>query len=290
MSIDTEHFRDAAARGARARRSTRIDASPRGPSRLARRRGRGDRRDEPTTTSATTATATLDREIDYTLDENSEQVLSEIDAALQRIEDGHVRHVRGCGKEIAPERLEAHPVGVALHRRRAQGGARVSEPARRRRRSRRLLDRRAHAGLVRATRSLAAGAAQWAALARDRARGDRRRPADEARRREPARARRRRARRRAVLDPPRAELGHRVRALRERDRRRDRRSPAIAVAWMLVFFARSGARHPDPAGRARARDRRQRLEPRSTASGSATSPTSSTSATGRRSTSPTASS
>jgi RNA polymerase-binding protein DksA len=56
-----------------------------------------------------TATATLNREIDYTLGENSEQVLGEIDAALARIADGTYGTCRVCGKEIAPERLEAHP-------------------------------------------------------------------------------------------------------------------------------------------------------------------------------------
>jgi DnaK suppressor protein len=55
------------------------------------------------------ATATLGREIDYTLGENSEQVLSEINAALQRIEDGTYGTCGVCGKEIAPERLEVHP-------------------------------------------------------------------------------------------------------------------------------------------------------------------------------------
>ena len=35
---------------------------------------------------ADSATVTLDREIDYTLQENSEQVLAEIDDALQRLE------------------------------------------------------------------------------------------------------------------------------------------------------------------------------------------------------------
>ena len=56
-----------------------------------------------------TATATLGREIDYTLGENSEQVLSEINAALQRIEDGTYGTCGVCGKEIAPERLEVYP-------------------------------------------------------------------------------------------------------------------------------------------------------------------------------------
>jgi RNA polymerase-binding protein DksA len=56
-----------------------------------------------------TATATLDREIDYTLEGNSEQVLAEIDDALQRIEDGTFGTCRTCAQPIAPERLEAMP-------------------------------------------------------------------------------------------------------------------------------------------------------------------------------------
>jgi RNA polymerase-binding protein DksA len=56
-----------------------------------------------------TAAVTLDREIDYTLEENSGHVLSEIDAALKRIEDGTYGICSACGKEIAPERLEAYP-------------------------------------------------------------------------------------------------------------------------------------------------------------------------------------
>jgi DnaK suppressor protein len=55
------------------------------------------------------ATATLGREIDYTLGENSEQVLAEINTALTRIEEGTYGTCAVCGKEIAPERLEAHP-------------------------------------------------------------------------------------------------------------------------------------------------------------------------------------
>ncbi|HEV7132461.1 MAG TPA: TraR/DksA C4-type zinc finger protein [Gaiellaceae bacterium] len=56
-----------------------------------------------------TATATLDREIDYTLGENSGQVLAEIDEALKRIDDGTYGICTKCGREIARERLEAHP-------------------------------------------------------------------------------------------------------------------------------------------------------------------------------------
>ena len=55
------------------------------------------------------ASATLGREIDYTLGENSEQVLTEINTALKRIEDGTYGTCAVCGKEIAPERLEAYP-------------------------------------------------------------------------------------------------------------------------------------------------------------------------------------
>lgn len=56
-----------------------------------------------------TATATVGREIDYSLGENAGQVLDAIDAALARIEDGTYGTCTECGREIAPERLEAHP-------------------------------------------------------------------------------------------------------------------------------------------------------------------------------------
>jgi len=36
-------------------------------------------------------------------------VLSEIEAALVRIEEGTYGTCTACGKEIAPDRLEAHP-------------------------------------------------------------------------------------------------------------------------------------------------------------------------------------
>jgi RNA polymerase-binding protein DksA len=58
---------------------------------------------------AETATATLDREIDYTLEENSENVLVAIDAALKRIEEGTYGQCVNCGKQIAEERLAALP-------------------------------------------------------------------------------------------------------------------------------------------------------------------------------------
>ena len=58
---------------------------------------------------ADTATETYDRELDYTLEENSEHVLAEIDAALQRIEDGAYGQCTNCGRQIPEERLEARP-------------------------------------------------------------------------------------------------------------------------------------------------------------------------------------
>ena len=58
---------------------------------------------------ADTATVTLDREIDYTLEDNSEHVLAAIDDALRRIEDGTFGVCRTCGKAISEDRLEAMP-------------------------------------------------------------------------------------------------------------------------------------------------------------------------------------
>src|SRR5919108_438083 len=55
------------------------------------------------------ATDTLNREIDYSLGDNAGQVLSEIDAALKRIDDGTYGKCGKCGKEIPAERLEAVP-------------------------------------------------------------------------------------------------------------------------------------------------------------------------------------
>ena len=56
---------------------------------------------------ADTATVTLDREIDYTLEENSEHVLKAIDKALAKIEAGTFGICENCGQPIAEERLLA---------------------------------------------------------------------------------------------------------------------------------------------------------------------------------------
>jgi RNA polymerase-binding transcription factor DksA len=54
---------------------------------------------------ADTATETVDREIDYTLEENCGNVLREIEAALVRIDAGTYGVCTSCGKPIEPERL-----------------------------------------------------------------------------------------------------------------------------------------------------------------------------------------
>jgi len=58
---------------------------------------------------AETATVTLDREIDYTLEENSTRMLAAVGSALERIEDGSYGTCANCGRPIAEERLEAYP-------------------------------------------------------------------------------------------------------------------------------------------------------------------------------------
>ena len=61
---------------------------------------------------AETATVTLDREIDYTLEENEKHVLQAIDAALARIDAGTFGVCANCGREIPEERLHARPFAM----------------------------------------------------------------------------------------------------------------------------------------------------------------------------------
>jgi RNA polymerase-binding protein DksA len=107
MSVDLEHFR-----------AVLLEERERVENAIANLKDdhRGSLEDEVDEVSGTndqdlaqTATATLDREIDYTLGENSGQVLAEIDEALKRLDDGTYGTCTKCGREIAPERLEAHP-------------------------------------------------------------------------------------------------------------------------------------------------------------------------------------
>jgi RNA polymerase-binding protein DksA len=55
------------------------------------------------------ATATFDREMATTLEDNSTHLLAEIDGALARIENGSYGICERCGKPIGAERLEALP-------------------------------------------------------------------------------------------------------------------------------------------------------------------------------------
>jgi RNA polymerase-binding protein DksA len=119
-SIDTERFREAL-----------LDERKRVEHALATLRdqhpGTLDEEVEETAASdnhmAETATATLGREIDYTLGENSGQVLADIDSALQRIDDGSYGTCVNCGREIPVQRLEAHPTASLCIdcKRRAEG-------------------------------------------------------------------------------------------------------------------------------------------------------------------------
>jgi DnaK suppressor protein len=120
--IDTEQFRDALLDERRRIEHALATLRHEHPGSL------DDEVEEVATTNdshlAETATATLGREIDYTLGENSEQVLSAIDAALKRIDDGTYGTCVSCGDEIRRERLEASPwASLCIDcKRRAEGG------------------------------------------------------------------------------------------------------------------------------------------------------------------------
>jgi DnaK suppressor protein len=55
------------------------------------------------------ASVTVDREIDYGLEESLEHELEAIETALARIEDGTFGACQRCGQPIGAERLEALP-------------------------------------------------------------------------------------------------------------------------------------------------------------------------------------
>ena len=107
MSIDTAHIRTALRaereRGEKALANLRDEHS--GSLDDEAEEGGGTPDNHP----GESAAVTLGREIDYTLGENSGEVLNQIDAALARIEDGTYGTCSNCGREIAPERLEAYP-------------------------------------------------------------------------------------------------------------------------------------------------------------------------------------
>ena len=159
-------------------RDRRVPQAARGRARTPRGRGRVPARRErrrawrttsarsaaaaPTTTSRTRPATAYDRELDQGLEEGAQQTLDEIDAALARIDDGTYGTCESCGKPIGEARLQRDPVGAALHRRPA--ARRLSEPQQ-------VRDVRVGSStdgltpLSVAERSLAAGAWQWAGLA-----------------------------------------------------------------------------------------------------------------------------
>jgi DnaK suppressor protein len=121
-SIDAEHFRDALLEERQRVEHALTTLREEHPGSL------DDEVEEVAATAddhlANTASATLGREIDYTLGDNAEQVISEIDAALQRIEDGTYGVCASCGQVIAPARLEANPwASLCIDcKRKAEGG------------------------------------------------------------------------------------------------------------------------------------------------------------------------
>ena len=58
---------------------------------------------------ADTATITYERELDYTLEDNEERLLAEIEGALKRIDEGTYGTCTNRGEQIPVERLEALP-------------------------------------------------------------------------------------------------------------------------------------------------------------------------------------
>ena len=69
----------------------------------------GDLSSGPGDHLADNATETFLRELDEGLEENAEHLVSEIDAALRRIEDGTYGTCVVCGRPIGEGRLEAVP-------------------------------------------------------------------------------------------------------------------------------------------------------------------------------------
>jgi len=58
------------------------------------------------------ATEVFQRERDLALRSNSQDVLAQVDAALERIDKGRYGICARCGEKIAPDRLEALPYAI----------------------------------------------------------------------------------------------------------------------------------------------------------------------------------
>jgi len=104
MTIDTEHFRslllEERARAAGAADYMHKEAAP-SPDEEGELPSEANLADQ--------ATDLLEREIDWSLEENSARVIAEIDAALARLDAGTYGICEKCGKPIDVDRLEALP-------------------------------------------------------------------------------------------------------------------------------------------------------------------------------------
>jgi DnaK suppressor protein len=105
VTVDLEHFRSRLEEE-RGRVSAALD--------VLRNENDGSLEDEVDESSldnhlAETASATYDREMGYSLEENETRLLAAVDAALSRIDDGTFGRCERCGNPIEPERLEAIP-------------------------------------------------------------------------------------------------------------------------------------------------------------------------------------
>ena len=58
------------------------------------------------------ASEVFDRERDMALQSNSQELLTQVEAAIERIDQGRYGICARCGKKIAPERLEALPYAI----------------------------------------------------------------------------------------------------------------------------------------------------------------------------------
>ncbi len=229
MSIDTDHFRrELLEERARASDSRRSSTTTSAASRSLEDETGEARRRPPTTHLGGHRDETFDRELDEALEENARDVLArDRRRRSSGSTTGDVRHLRDL-RQADPERAaRGRPVGDALHRRKRKLAGALSEP--RTRPPRAPLDVRVGSStnalrpILAGERPLGAGLRHWVSLAAIVVAAV---AADQLTKQVVARALalgEEVARRRPVLDPPRPELGDRVRPLRERDADRDRR-------------------------------------------------------------------
>ena len=169
---------------------------------------------------ADSATDTFMRELDEGLEENAEHLLQEIEAALGRIADGTYGT---CSVAVesstrpGSRQSRTPPSALTTSARRSASERTSPHGSDPRGRARGIDGERAAAHLERGALARR-GIRPVARADRRGGRGDRRRPGDETGRRAHAGAGRQRRHRRAVLHPPRPELRHRLRPLREPDR------------------------------------------------------------------------